>query len=53
MGMGLTDMIPNAKGFSPTNMRYMMRFYEIFKDIEIVLQLEEQFEMASNKVFMI
>ena len=53
MSMDLTDMIPNAKGFSPTNLRYMMRFYELFKDIEIVPQLEEQFKMASNKVFMI
>ena len=35
-------MIPNAKGFSPTNLRYMMRFYELFKDIEIVPQLEER-----------
>ncbi len=69
MSMDLTDMIPNVKGFSPTNLRYMMRFYELFKDIEIVPQLEEQFqgnigsamiarageqfEMVSNKVFLI
>ncbi len=31
----------------------MMRFYGLFKDIEIVPQVEEQFEMVSNKVFMI
>jgi len=64
-----TDMIPNVKGFSPTNLRYMMRFYELFADIEIVPQFGEQlsidngksdipqvverFDMASNKVFMI
>lgn len=69
MSVDLTDMIPNAKGFSPTNLRYMMRFYELFKDIKIVPQLgerrvknreneiapqvEEQFRMASNRVFMI
>lgn len=53
MSMDLADMIPNVKGFSPTNLRYMMRFYELFKDIEIVPQLGEQFTMATNKVFMI
>lgn len=69
MSMDMTDMIPNAKGFSPTNLRYMMRFYSLFKDIKIVPQVgeqlpedyeknilpqaAEQFEMASNKVFMI
>ena len=53
MSMDLADMIPNTKGFSATNLRYMMRFYELFKNIEIVPQVEERFEMASNKVFMI
>ena len=53
MSMDMTDVIPNAKGFSPTNLRYMMRFYALFKDIEIVPQLEEQFGMVTNKVFMI
>lgn len=69
MSMDMSDMIPNAKGFSLTNLRYMMRFYGLFKDIvivpqvgerllenngnQIVPQVEEQFEMASNKVFMI
>lgn len=47
MSMDLADMIPNAKGFSPTNLRYMMRFYEIFNDIENVPQVGEHFEMAS------
>ncbi len=53
MSMDMSDMIPNTKGFSPTNLRYMMRFYGIFKDVAIVPQVGEQFEMASNKVFMI
>lgn len=69
MSMDMTDMIPNAKGFFPTNLRYMMRFYALFKDIEIVPQLGEQllendgsknvpqledhFKMVTNKVFMI
>ena len=69
MSMDMTDMIPNAKGFSPTNLRYMMRFYTLFKDIEFIPQLgeqlvinnesknvphvEEHFEMVLNKVFMI
>lgn len=35
MSMDMSDMIPNAKGFSPTNLRYMMRFYGLFKDIVI------------------
>ena len=69
MSMDMADMIPNVKGFSPTNLRYMMRFYGLFQDISIVPQVEEQlkekngnqiipqvgerFEMASNRVFMI
>lgn len=69
MSMDMADMIPNVKGFSPTNLRYMMRFYGLFKSIiivpqadkkfikshenQIVPQAGEQFEMASNKVFMI
>lgn len=42
MSMDMADMIPNAKGFSPTNLRYMMRFYCLFQDISIVPQVEEQ-----------
>jgi predicted nuclease of restriction endonuclease-like (RecB) superfamily len=53
MSLDMSDMIPNVKGFSPTNLRYMMRFYEMFKDITIVPQVGEQFEMVSNRVFMI
>lgn len=53
MSMDMSDIIPNAKGFSPTNLRYMMRFYESFKEIDIVPQVGEQFKMVSNKVFMI
>ncbi len=66
LSMDLIDLIPNTKGFSPTNLRYMMRFYELFQDIQIipqyekknnanqiVPQVEEQFDMVSNKVFMI
>ena len=45
--MDMTDVIPNAKGFSPTNLRYMMRFYALFKDIEIVPQLGEQLDYPS------
>lgn len=47
MSVDLSDMIPNAKGFSPTNLRYMMRFYGIFKDIVIVPQVEENL-MGNN-----
>lgn len=53
MSMDLMDMIPNARCFSPTNLRYMARFYEIFKDIEIVPQVGEEFTVVQNKVFMI
>lgn len=42
MSMDMADIIPNAKGFSPTNLRYMMRFYGLFKDIKIVPQVGEQ-----------
>lgn len=34
MSMDMADTIPNAKGFSLSNLRYMMRFYGLFKDIE-------------------
>lgn len=53
MSKDMADIIPNVKGFSPTNLRYMMRFYDLFKDIAIVPQVGEQFKMVSNKVFMI
>ncbi|MBE5888177.1 MAG: DUF1016 domain-containing protein [Lachnospiraceae bacterium] len=53
MSMDLMDMIPNAKSFSPTNLRYMTRFYEIFNDIEIFPQVGEEFDVEQNRVFMI
>lgn len=53
MSMDLMDMIPNAKSFSPTNLRYMVRFYERFKDVEISPQVGEKFDIVQNKVFMI
>ena len=53
MSMDLMDMIPNAKSFSPTNLRYMTRFYEAFKDIEKFPQVGEEFDIEQNKVFMI
>ena len=53
MSMDLMDMIPNAKSFSPTNLRYMVRFYELFKDVEISPQVGEKFDVVQNKVFMI
>ena len=43
LSIDLADMIPNVKGFSPTNLRYMMRFYEIFQDIQILPQVGEKF----------
>lgn len=53
MSVDLMDMIPNARSFSPTNLRYMARFYEIFKDIERFPQVGERFDVVQNKVFMI
>lgn len=69
MSIDLADMIPNVKGFSPTNLRYMMRFYNLFPDVAIIPQVGEQllantdntnlpqvgeqFEMVSNKIFLI
>lgn len=58
MSKDLTDLIPNAKGFSPSNLRYMMRFYNEFKNVEIVPQVGEQFwenagKIVENRVFMI
>lgn len=53
MSMDLMEMIPNAKSFSPTNLRYMTRFYQIFKEIEKIPQVGEEFDIVQNKVFMI
>lgn len=53
MSLDLREMIPSVRGFSPTNLRYMVRFYELFQDIEIVPQLGEQFNVTYNKAFMI
>lgn len=40
----LADMLPDAKGFSPANLRYMKRFYELFPiEGEDVPQLAETF----------
>ena len=51
MSMDMSDMIPNAKGFSPTNLRYMMRFYGLFKDIVIVPQVGERLlENNGNRI---
>ena len=51
MSMDLVDLIPNAKGFSPSNLRYMMCFYNEFKDIVIVPQVGEQLlENAGNEI---
>jgi len=52
MSMDMSDMIPNVKGFSPSNLRYMMRFYNLFKDVEIVPQLEEQFQDGSQNAIL-
>jgi len=66
LSIDLIDLLPNAKGFSPTNLRYMMRFYDIFNDISFIPQVEEQsdekqiipqvgeqFAMANDRVFFI
>lgn len=69
LSVDLTDLLSNVKGCSPTNLRYMMRFYNICSDAVIVPQLEEQnrktsnnqiipqvgeqFEMATDTVFLI
>ena len=45
----LQKEIPNAKGFSPANLRYMKRFYELSSGEEtaIVPQLAEQLQGVS------
>lgn len=51
MSLDLADIIPNAKGFSPRNLRYMMKFYELFRNIEIVPQVAAQFQLgAQNQI---
>ena len=32
LSLDLQRAIPNTKGFSPTNLKYMRYFYELFKD---------------------
>lgn len=48
MSTDMSDMIPSAKSFSPSNLRYMMRFYELFKDVEIVPQVGEQSQSGAQ-----
>lgn len=40
----LSKEIPNAKGFSPRNLLYMKRFFELFPSIVIAPQVVAQFE---------
>lgn len=45
----LKKEIPSAKGFSPSNLRYMKRFYELFPaEGAIVQQVAEQFASAEG-----
>ena len=53
MSNDLKDAIPDVKSFSPTNLRYMVRFYEAFKYLEIFPQVGEEFGMVYDKVFML
>lgn len=45
----LKKEIPSAKGFSPSNLRYMKRFYELFPaERAIVQQVAEQFSSVEG-----
>lgn len=49
----LKKEIPDAKGFSPSNLRYMKRFYELFPaEGQIVQQVAEQFEPAEERLIL-
>lgn len=43
MSMDMSDIIPNAKGFSPTNLRYMMRFYGLLRTLKLFPKLGKDF----------
>lgn len=41
----LKNELPGVKGLSPTNLKYMKYFYELYKDIEICQQAVDEFGM--------
>lgn len=43
---------PDMKGFSPRNMRYMRRFYEIYQDFTILQQLVAKLPWGHNIILM-
>ena len=45
----LRATLPNAKGFSASNLRYMKRFYELYTNFQQLAELSEQRE--HNEIF--
>lgn len=41
----LKNELPGVKGLSPTNLKYMKYFYELYKDVEIRQQAVDEFSM--------
>lgn len=44
----LCELIPNRKGFSPRNLRYMRRFYQLFPSVQNLPQVVAGFEGQSG-----
>ncbi|MBR3142771.1 MAG: DUF1016 family protein [Clostridiales bacterium] len=45
----LKDVFPDIKSFSPTNLKYMRYFYEMYPDIEIRQQTTDELAISENR----
>jgi len=48
----ITKVVPNASGFSPSNLWRMKQFYETYKDNEILATLSRELSWSSNILIM-
>lgn len=45
----IKDIFPDIKSFSPTNLKYMRYYYEMYPDVKIRPQLEDDFKQLENR----
>lgn len=45
----LKDVLPGVKSFSPTNLKYMRYFYEMYPSAGICQQTVDEFELSQNR----
>ena len=45
----LKDIFPDIKSFSPTNLKYMRYFYEMYPTVELCQQSVDELEKAENR----